>query len=131
LSWPITISGGAGPYAISVDWGDKTNPDLISRVAPGEFNLDHVYKQAGVYNVIIKATDSKGTAAFLQVVGVGNGPIQQSAGNTNTNQVITQTKIIWWPLIIALILIIVSFWLGKRQQIEQIRIRLRKGQRPF
>lgn len=131
LSWPISISGGAGPYAVSVDWGDKTAPDLISRVAPGDFNIDHVYKEAGVYNVIIKATDSKGTAAFLQVVGVGNGPIQQSAGSSSNTQVITKTKIIWWPLIIALILIIVSFWLGKRQQIEQIRIRLRKGQRPF
>lgn len=130
LTWPISLSGGVGPYAVSVDWGDKTNPDLISRAAAGDFNIDHIYKQAGAYIVIIKATDSKGAAAFLQVVGVGNGPIQQSTGNTN-NQVIVQTKIIWWPLVIAVILIIVSFWLGRRQQIQQIRIRLRKGQRPF
>ncbi len=131
LSWPLSISGGNGPYAVSVDWGDKTNPDLISRSAAGDFTIDHIYKLSGAYNVIIRATDSKGAAAFLQVVGVGNGPIQQSTSATNGAQVITQTKIIWWPLIIAVILIVVSFWLGRRQQIEQIRIRLRKGQRPF
>jgi hypothetical protein len=131
LSWPISISGGVGPYAVSVDWGDKTNADLISRSAAGDFDINHIYKQAGAYNVIIKVTDSKGAAAFLQVVGVGNGPIQQSTGSGSGTQTIIQVKIIWWPLIISVILIIVAFWLGKRQQIEQIRIRLRKGKAPF
>lgn len=131
LTWPISISGGTGPYAVSVDWGDKTNPDLISRSVAGDFNINHVYKQPGAYIVIIKVTDSKGATAFLQVAGVGNGPIQQSTGNTSGNLTTIQVKIIWWPLIIAVILIIVAFWLGKRQQIEQIRIRLRKGKAPF
>jgi hypothetical protein len=130
LTYPVTISGGIGPYAVSVDWGDKSNPDLLSRPFAGEINLEHIYKQSGIYNVIIRATDASGNTAFLQVVGIGNGPIQQSNAQNNTN-VIIQTKIIWWPLLIALILIIISFWLGRRQQVEQIRIRLRKGQKPF
>src|SRR4051812_45109133 len=29
LSWPLTLSGGTGPYAISVDWGDKGTQELI------------------------------------------------------------------------------------------------------
>lgn len=130
LTYPITISGGIGPYALSADWGDKTTVDLLSRPFAGEVTLEHIYKQSGIYNVIFRATDASGNAAFLQVVGIGNGPIQQTSQNTGQTVVI-QTKIIWWPLIIALILIIVSFWLGRRQQIEQIRIRLRKGQKPF
>jgi hypothetical protein len=131
LTYPIAISGGIGPYAISVDWGDKTNPDLISKPFAGDIDLEHTYKQSGVYTVIIKATDANGNVAFLQVVGIGNGPIQQTDKNPGGTTVVTQTKVIWWPLIIALVLILVAFWLGKRQQIEQIRDRLRRGLRPF
>jgi hypothetical protein len=130
LTYPVTISGGLGPYAFSADWGDKTNPDLRSKPFAGELIPEHIYKQSGIYNVIFRATDASGNTAFLQVVGIGNGPIQQSNAQNNTN-VIVQTKIIWWPLLIALVLIIISFWLGRRQQVEQIRIRLRKGQKPF
>jgi hypothetical protein len=130
LTYPITISGGIGPYAFSADWGDKTNLDLQSKPFAGEIIPDHIYKQSGIYNVIFRATDASGNTAFLQVVGIGNGPIQQSSNQSNTNTVVI-TKVIWWPLIIALVLIIVSFWLGRRQQVEQIRIRLRKGQKPF
>jgi hypothetical protein len=131
LTYPVTVSGGIGPYAINVDWGDKTNADLMSKAFGGDLDLEHIYKQAGVYNVVIKATDANGNTAFLQVVGIGNGPITQTDKNVSGTTTLTQTKVIWWPLIVALVLIIVAFWLGKRQQIEQIRARLRAGQRPF
>jgi len=130
LTYPIAISGGLGPYAISVDWGDKTTADLQSKPFAGDLDLEHTYKQAGVYNVIIKATDANGNTAFLQVVGIGNGPIQQSNNSSGTT-VITNTKVIWWPLLIALVMIVSAFWLGKRQQIEEIRARLRAGKKPF
>jgi len=130
LDWPVTLSGGTGPYAISVDWGDGSTPDLISRSSPGNLDLQHVYKRSGVYNVTIKATDANGFAAFLQVVGIGNGPIQQTA-NTNNSNTIILVKVVWWPLLVSLVLIILAFWLGRRQEIEQIRTRIRKGQKPF
>lgn len=130
LTWPITLSGGAGPYAISVDWGDKTNPDLISRTSAGDFNIEHIYKQSGVYVVTIKATDTNGVAAFLQVVGVGNGPIQQNVANTSDKSKVI-IEIIWWPLLVALVMIISAFWLGRRNKVEEIRSRLRKGLKPF
>jgi hypothetical protein len=132
LTWPVVLSGGNGPYAISVDWGDKTTADLISRPAAGEFNIEHIYKSPGFYNVTIKATDVNGITAFLQVIGVGNGPSQSSAQTgAATNTTKTNIKIIWWPLIVCLIMIIIAFWLGRRQQIAQIQERLRKGQKPF
>jgi glucan phosphoethanolaminetransferase (alkaline phosphatase superfamily) len=81
--------------------------------------------------VIIKATDANGNTAFLQVVGIGNGPIQQTDKNTAGTTTVVQTHLIWWPLVLALILILIAFWLGKRQQLEQIRARLRAGLRPF
>jgi hypothetical protein len=134
LSWPITISGGTGPYAVSVDWGDNTTLDLISREAPGSFNLTHIYEQSGIYNVTIKVTDKNGAAAFIQLVGVSNGPIQQSTSTSSKNGATgaaTERVIIWWPLLLLLILTIVSFWLGKRHQLETIRGRLHRGERPI
>jgi hypothetical protein len=133
LSWPITISGGTPPYAVSVDWGDKSAPTLLSRDAAGNLTLEHIYIQSGVYNIIIKATDKTGQAAFLQVVGIGNGPIQQTSAGT-TQPVITQTTYNKWLLVLLIIsffFIISSFWLGKKHQLQIIRSRIRRGTRPF
>jgi hypothetical protein len=130
LNWPITLSGGTGPYAISVDWGDKSEPDLLSQTVPGDINLQHTYAQAGVYKVTIKATDVNGNTAFLEVVGIGNGPIQQT--NKNSGLIASErTKILWWPMIVLFILALVSYWLGQKHQLEAIKNRLRKGEQPF
>jgi hypothetical protein len=132
LSWPITLSGGTGPYAISIDWGDKSNPDLISQPAAGNINLEHTYAQAGVYKVTVKATDVNGNAAFLQLVAVANGPLKQ-AGTNAANSIITsqQTKVLIWPMIVLAALVLLSFWVGRKHQIEAIRNKLRKGEPPF
>ncbi|MBX4188604.1 PKD domain-containing protein [Candidatus Saccharibacteria bacterium] len=132
LDWPITLSGGTGPYAFSIDWGDKSAPDLISQASPGNLTLHHTYAQSGVYKVTVKATDSKGESAFLQLVAIANGPIQQ-AGTNNKNSIITsqQTKVLIWPIIVLFVLLISSFFLGRRHQLEAIKNRLAKGEPPF
>jgi hypothetical protein len=132
LNWPVTLSGGSGPYAISIDWGDKSNPDLISQPSPGNLNFHHTYAQSGVYKVTIKATDVNGNSAFLQLVAIANGPIQQ-AGTNSKNSVITQeqTKVLIWPIIVLFVLLLSSFWLGRKHQLEAIRNRLSKGEPPF
>jgi hypothetical protein len=132
LTWPITLSGGKGPYAISVDWGDKTNPDLISQQIPGNITLQHTYAQAGVYKVTIKATDANGDAAFLQVIAIANGPIKQ-AGTTNgtDNSLTIQTKVLLWPILVLFCLMILAYFVGKKHQLEAIKNRLRKGDQPF
>ena len=131
LSWPITLSGGSGPYALSIDWGDKSNPDLISQKIPGDVTLQHTYAQSGIYKVTIKATDSNGLAAFLQLVGIANGPIKQSGATNGSSGTIIQTKVLLWPIIVLFVLIIAAFWIGKRHQLEAIQNRLRKGEPPF
>ena len=133
LTWPVIITGGSPPYAITADWGDKSTPDLISRAVPGEISLEHIYKQSGIYKVTFKVTDANGTTAFLQVVGIGNGPTQQSsqkakpAGAVN----VTTSRAFWILLILLFPLLLAAFWLGKRYQLQLIRDRLRRGQRPF
>jgi hypothetical protein len=131
LTWPITLSGGSGPYAISVDWGDKTNQDLISQGAAGNITLQHTYAISGVYKVTVKATDANGNSAFLQLVGIANGPIKQAGGAAGSSTFTVQTKILLWPLIVLFILMIIAYWLGKRHQIEAIQNKLRKGEPPL
>lgn len=129
LSWPFTISGGTPPYTISVDWGDKTAPDQITKTTPGDFTASHTYAKAGVYTVTVKATDSKGIAAFLQLVGIANGQVAQTTSSGGSGQ--TVTKILWLPLIILFLLGIGGFWLGTRHQREIIKKKVKAGQRPF
>jgi hypothetical protein len=134
LTWPITLSGGAGPYAISIDWGDHSPLDLISRQNSGIFNIEHVYSNSGIYNITVKVTDVNGSAAFLQLVGVSNGPLQQNTTvNKNSSSGGTKTVkvVLWWPFGVSFGVTLIAFWLGKQHQLETIRSRLRRGERPI
>ena len=113
-----------------MDWGDQKAADLFTRQAPGDFTVDHIYDKAGIYNVIIKATDANGVAAFLQLVGVGNGPVSQSLGAGQATATIKK-EVLWWPLLVLVGLSVVAFWLGKKHQLQIIRDRLHRGERPF
>lgn len=127
LIWPIVLSGGTGPYAITVDWGDGKAPDVISQQFGGAFNISHVYDNAGIYTVIVRASDKNGEVAFLQLIGVANGPASQSneAGGDDSS-IITRTKILWQPVLITIPLIAASFWLGRRHELFQLRKRLER-----
>lgn len=138
LTWPIILSGGVGPYAISVDWGDGKAPDLISQQFPGTFNIQHKYDSPGVYNIIVKATDKNGDVAFLQLVGVANGALSQdqagstAAGNQNNNSGQTvKTKILWQPAAILVPFILSTFWLGKKYELRMLKKKIERGDRPF
>lgn len=126
LQWPIILSGGTGPYALSIDWGDGSPPDLQSQPFPGNITIKHTYKAAGIYKIIIKATDKNGAEAFLQLVGVGNGKASASDSGTNTKSSTVITKIIWWPMLLLLPLIPAAFWAGRRNELYIIRTRLEK-----
>ncbi len=141
LVWPIILSGGIGPYAISVDWGDGTTPDLISQQYPGTFNIKHIYDSPGVYNIVIKATDKDGGVAYLQLVGVANGPLSQdnNAGNAKnagqdnggSGNSAPKTKILWQPAALTIPFVISTFWLGKKYELRVLRKKIERGDRPF
>lgn len=120
INWPINLSGGTGPYAISVDWGDG-NTQLISRSNPGEFNLSHQYSSPSTNTIIIKATDANGASAFLQVVGVANGALAQDNQGDSSSTQSAKVVIMWWPVAVAFVLVIVSFWLGGSYRVEGLR----------
>jgi hypothetical protein len=130
LDWPIIISGGSGPYALSVDWGDNSPVSLQSVQFAGNINISHTYKNAGVYKVVVKATDVNGTTAFLQLVGVANGKVT-SSGTTGSglNATTTVVKVIWWPAAVCVPLLGVTFWLGRRSELLSIRHSIEDTQR--
>ncbi len=135
LAWPIIISGGEGPYAVSVDWGDGKTPDLISQPFPGTFDVKHVYDSPGVYNIIVKATDKNGGVAFLQLVGIANGALSQDDGGEGdggaTGSTTPQVRILWQPAAILIPLLVSTFWLGRKYELKTLRRKIEQGERPF
>lgn len=87
--------------------------------APGTINLTHTYKTAGVYRVIIKATDKNGGTAFLQIIAQATG-----AGQNNSQKgggLLIRRELLWWPAIAMLPLISAAFWVGRRHELYTLR----------
>lgn len=126
LSWPLQLSGGTGPYAFSIDWGDGSEAELKSQALAGLVTISHVYKKAGIYQVNIKVTDKNGVSAFLQLVAVSNGKVDGTQTTTEEPASSVITRVIWIPAAISLAMLFPAFWLGRRSQLVSIRNKMLK-----
>lgn len=126
LTWPLQLSGGTGPYAFSLDWGDGTATELKSQSLAGLVNISHVYKKAGIYQANIKVTDVNGVSAFLQVIAVSNGIVDATPEAPNTTESTPAPQVLWIPTAVALIFLLPAYWLGRRSQIVSIRNKMLK-----
>lgn len=127
LTWPLQLSGGTGPYAFSIDWGDGSTAALKSQSLAGLVNIDHTYKRAGIYQVNVKVTDVNGVSAFLQLIAVSSGRVESStASPASATQAAQTTRVLWLPALIALVLLLPAFWLGRRSQIVSLRNKMLK-----
>lgn len=127
LSWPLQLSGGTGPYAFSIDWGDGSEPELRSQALSGIVTISHIYKKAGIYTVNIRVTDSNGVTAFLQVIAVSSGKVDGAAlAQADDGNATVITRVIWIPAVIALVMLFPAFWLGRRSQLVSIRHKMLK-----
>ena len=136
LSWPLQLSGGVGPYAFSIDWGDGQKPELKSQALAGLVNIAHTYKKAGIYRVNITVTDAKGVSAFLQVIAVASGKVDatNAAGEADADkndQSSAKPEILWFPTIVANLLLLPAFWLGRQSQILSLRNKMLKEREGF
>lgn len=123
LEWPLQLSGGTGPYAFSIDWGDGSDPELMSQSSAGLITIRHTYKTAGIYRVTIKVVDSNGVTGFLQVIAVANGEAE-AAIKTDQKEpatIVIRNRVIWIPAAVVLALLIPAFWLGRRAEARAIR----------
>src|SRR5713226_2873905 len=58
------FSGGAGPYAASIAWGDgQTTPANISTPNANAVTGSHTYSEEGAYTVTVAVTDSAGATS--------------------------------------------------------------------
>ena len=128
LTWPLQLSGGTGPYAFSIDWGDGGAPELKSQALSGTVTISHAYKKAGIYQVNIKVTDVNDVSAFLQVIAVSNGKVDGAAAATDGDKSDAggTAKIMWIPTIVSLVLLIPTFWLGRMSQLASLRNKMLK-----
>ncbi len=132
LTWPIQLTGGTGPYAMIIDWGDGSTAELRSESLSGLITLAHKYQKAGIYQVNIRVTDTNGVSAFLQVIAVANGEIDSAvAGATGDERIVTRTSILWIPAVIALVLLVPAYWLGRRSQLVSLHNKMLKERDSF
>ena len=130
LEWPLQLSGGTGPYAFSIDWGDGTPLELKSQAFGGVVMISHVYKKAGIYQVNVKVTDANGVSAFLQLVAVASGEVtgnsEPSPPAAGTKVVQGKPQILWWPQLVLMLLLLPTYWLGRRSMLVSIRNKMLK-----
>ena len=131
LTWPLQLSGGTGPYAFSIDWGDGSKPQLKSQAFTGVVPIDHPYTKAGIYSVSVTATDTNGVSAFLQVVAVSSGKVDGTTGVSggDSSGKSAQTgppQVLWVPTITMFALFLPTFWLGRLSQMVSIRNKMLK-----
>lgn len=134
LSWPVLLSGGNGPYAFSIDWGDGQAPSLQSQALPGTVNISHVYKQSGIYRVVVKVVDKNGVTAFLQLVAVANGKPTGSGsagGSSSGGSTQVVTKVVWLPALVTLVLLLPAFWLGRRSELVSLHRKLERDMEKY
>jgi hypothetical protein len=132
LTWPINVSGGTPPYAISANWGDGSKTTLLSQATAGQVTLTHTYTAAGTYQVTTQGSDKNNETAFLQMVAVISGPAAQStianpSPTANTSGRISTLGIL--AFVFLIILLPAAFWLGRRHQIYSLRKRLERSER--
>ena len=131
LTWPLQLSGGTGPYAFSIDWGDGSETQLLSQSLAGLVNIAHVYERAGIYQVNIRVTDTNGVNAFLQVIAVSSGQIDTAAQTDEPDVAAPRVTVLWTPAAVALILLIPTYWLGRRSQLVSLRNKMQKERDSF
>jgi len=126
LGWPLQLSGGTGPYAFSLDWGDGTATELKSQSLAGLVNITHTYKKAGIYQANIKVTDVNGVSAFLQVIAVSNGQVDTTGDTEENTGSTSRVEVLWIPAVVALVLLPLAYWLGRRSEVVSLRNKMLK-----
>jgi len=121
-SWTLDISGGNAPYGLTVSWGDKQE-STYAQAAPGALTISHKYTSAGEYTVKITGADTAGHGAFLQLFSiVKSEKTFQFLGTTNNPLARASSSVqkwLWlmWPAYVVMLLMVLSFWLGERQEL--------------
>jgi hypothetical protein len=132
LNWPLLLSGGTGPYAFLINWGDGSKAELKSQALAGEVNISHVYSQSGIYHVTVQVKDVNGVTAFIQLVAIANGKATSAnADGDGKTKTVVVNKVIWIPAVICLLLLLPTYWLGRRSELVSLHKQLEKDMQNY
>lgn len=120
MAMPVSILGGTPPYAFNTEWGDSNN-SVYSRRNNTTFSAGHTYEKPGTYQITIQSTDASGRVAFLTVAAIVNGQVTATGDTSGSGSVAGESSILTkmltlWPLYVALVATVISFWLGERRE---------------
>lgn len=114
MTVPLDVLGGTPPYAINIEWGDASNK-VVPRNDNATFNVDHIYKKAGTYQITFQASDAGGRVAFLTVAAIVNG--QPDVATAGTKPLATPNQLLMlWPIFVGAVAVTISFWLGEQRE---------------
>jgi hypothetical protein len=128
IEWSFDISGGVPPYAVNIDWGDGTN-SLLSQKEPGRATVSHRYKQVGngkngSFKVKTTVSDSEGRKTFMQlfliIVPSGVPGFVSNTLPSGPHINASWLKLIW-PAYLVVLLMALSFWLGEREELSELK----------
>jgi hypothetical protein len=143
FSWQLNLSGGKTPYSVTIKWGDGKTSNLVFKTDPA-FSINHRYTKPGSYTVIVDAQDADKNQRIIQLTALIKVPGSPSLATTiskSTPQSITysvnnffiSSKLwLWaaWSSMIVVILMLISFVLGEREQrVTLLRRQLLKSMR--
>jgi hypothetical protein len=127
ISFPISITGGYSPYAITVDWGDGTTATFLKQ-QQGMLTISHSYgwqKESTVKKTVkIQIVDAAGNVQTLQLIAIVRNPVAQSpiASATKSSGLwglygaVRPWLWLFWPGYVVVLIAVLSFWLGERQR---------------
>jgi len=146
-NWTMNIVGGTLPYKVHILWGDGQTSDL-SFGKDVTFQISHKYDTQGYYSIKVFVTDAVNKNQVLQLAALIKQPgspglyspgTQSSGSNGGSTSgsassggalstggiqsLVGGTKVwllVAWPSFIIVTLMMVSFWLGERQEITRL-----------
>lgn len=129
FAWKFQVNGGVGPYTITITWGDGETTTFQS--TDGLLNLMHAYKKGGEYQPMLHVTDATDATIQLQLSAiVKDWPF---VAVTTVPFAADIERYLWalWPAYLAILLMLVSFWLGELEVVhfiwaDKIRSKRRK-----
>lgn len=126
--WRLELGGGTPPYAINADWGDGTN-SVISKNRPGEIIIQHKYETPALgprnsYTVKITGSDSEDNKASLEFFVIVNSKnLPELVADTIPTARPPENNWLWiaWPAYAVIILMLISYYLGEREELLKLK----------